>query len=214
MPLLRPKPQSSPQHWSKDFVEHLRTVHFALVTVSVGLILLMSSKSYDPKIAASEMSAVLEISNLSSMASRVLGFNTPTVQNTRRVLSKNDDRIDIDYVPWFEARSPAGVFTFHVMEPNQFICRGVVNGIGQYAHLDTSLYPNTINRFAFFWDKLLVEKDEFLVLTKIARHGTVTFDIINARSNTEQPITIDSCGSPKCHPLRVASILFPPKREL
>lgn len=27
-------------HWSKDFVEHLRTVHFALMTVSVGLVAL------------------------------------------------------------------------------------------------------------------------------------------------------------------------------
>jgi hypothetical protein len=32
-------------HWSKDFVEHLRTVHFALVAVSVGLILLLSRSS-------------------------------------------------------------------------------------------------------------------------------------------------------------------------
>lgn len=29
-------------HWSKDFVEHLRAVHFTLVAVSIGLILIMS----------------------------------------------------------------------------------------------------------------------------------------------------------------------------
>jgi hypothetical protein len=29
-------------HWSKDFVEHLRSVHFALIAVSIGLILILS----------------------------------------------------------------------------------------------------------------------------------------------------------------------------
>ena len=52
--------QAYPHHWSKDFVEHLRTVHFALVTVSVGLILLLSSKAYDPKAAASQMARVTQ----------------------------------------------------------------------------------------------------------------------------------------------------------
>jgi hypothetical protein len=32
-------------HWSKDFVEHLRTVHFALLAVSAGLLVLAISKS-------------------------------------------------------------------------------------------------------------------------------------------------------------------------
>src|ERR1700751_5325293 len=45
--------------WSKGFIEHIRTVHFALVTVSTGLILILSSKTYDPKSAASEMTAVM-----------------------------------------------------------------------------------------------------------------------------------------------------------
>jgi hypothetical protein len=51
-------PQSSPEHWSKDFVEHLRTVHFTLLTVSVGLIILLSSKSYDSKKAAEQVNEI------------------------------------------------------------------------------------------------------------------------------------------------------------
>jgi hypothetical protein len=31
--------QQVSSHWSKDFVEHLRTVHFSLITVSAALIL-------------------------------------------------------------------------------------------------------------------------------------------------------------------------------
>jgi hypothetical protein len=30
------------RHWSKDFVEHIRSVHFALVAVCVGLLVLTS----------------------------------------------------------------------------------------------------------------------------------------------------------------------------
>src|SRR5260370_14734741 len=43
-------------HWSKDFVEHLRTVHFALITVSVGLVLLIvSSRPYSPAAAITQL---------------------------------------------------------------------------------------------------------------------------------------------------------------
>jgi hypothetical protein len=46
-------------HWSKDFVEHLRTVHFSLIAVSTTLILLMaSSRPYDP------MAAIIQLGNL------------------------------------------------------------------------------------------------------------------------------------------------------
>ena len=33
------------RHWSKDFVEHLRSVHFALIVVSVGVIVLACTRS-------------------------------------------------------------------------------------------------------------------------------------------------------------------------
>jgi hypothetical protein len=48
---MRPTRQSVnqvPAHWSKDFVEHLRTVHFALIAVAAGLILLvLSAREYN-----------------------------------------------------------------------------------------------------------------------------------------------------------------------
>jgi hypothetical protein len=46
------------EHWSKDFVEHLRTVHFALLTISLGLILLLTSKPYDPRAAMKQLREV------------------------------------------------------------------------------------------------------------------------------------------------------------
>jgi hypothetical protein len=49
-------------HWSKDFVEHLRTVHFTLIAVSVGLILvLFSSRPYNPATALVEIEGIIEL---------------------------------------------------------------------------------------------------------------------------------------------------------
>jgi hypothetical protein len=33
MSILRPNPAPQPVHWSKDYLEHLRTVHLTLVAV-------------------------------------------------------------------------------------------------------------------------------------------------------------------------------------
>src|SRR5438876_1117330 len=56
--------QSGAPHWSKDFVEHLRTVHFALITVSVGLVLLiLSSRQYSPGAAIVQLGVLSEAAN-------------------------------------------------------------------------------------------------------------------------------------------------------
>jgi hypothetical protein len=57
---IRSASQSSPEHWSKDYAEHLRSVHFALLTVAVSLILLLTSKTYDPRAAAEQMDVVVK----------------------------------------------------------------------------------------------------------------------------------------------------------
>src|SRR6266568_7411193 len=54
----------SPEHWSKDFVEHLRTVHFALIALSIGLILLLSSTSYDARAVLTQIHEILQLRNL------------------------------------------------------------------------------------------------------------------------------------------------------
>ena len=55
-------PNQAPAHWSKDFVEHLRTVHFALIAISAGLILLvLSSKQYNAVTALVEAEEILDL---------------------------------------------------------------------------------------------------------------------------------------------------------
>jgi hypothetical protein len=49
-------------HWSKDFVEHLRTVHFTLIALCVGLIVLASFPSRtEIQIAHEQASEILEV---------------------------------------------------------------------------------------------------------------------------------------------------------
>ncbi len=49
-------------HWSKDFVEHLRTVHFALLVVSAGLILLLvSSREYNAVSALVQVEQIIDL---------------------------------------------------------------------------------------------------------------------------------------------------------
>ena len=54
-----------PAHWSKDFAEHLRTIHFTLVTVATGLILIaVSTKNYNSVVAAREMQQIIQLERL------------------------------------------------------------------------------------------------------------------------------------------------------
>jgi hypothetical protein len=65
---MRPTSVVSPAHWSKDFVEHLRTVHFTLIGVSAGLILIvLSAKPYDSTAALRELHQIMELKKLWSI---------------------------------------------------------------------------------------------------------------------------------------------------
>ncbi len=58
----------SPGHWSKDFVEHLRTVHLGLIAVSLGLIVItFSAKPYNAAIALREIHQIMELRKLWSI---------------------------------------------------------------------------------------------------------------------------------------------------
>jgi hypothetical protein len=63
----------APAHWSKDLVEHLRTVHFALTALCVGLICLalFSSKS-EIEIAHDQGSEILWITSKDNWQSDLL----------------------------------------------------------------------------------------------------------------------------------------------
>jgi hypothetical protein len=60
---MNTQPDRSPSaHWSKDYVEHLRTVHFTLVAVCIGLIVLSTSRS--PTVIQIAHKQILEIQEI------------------------------------------------------------------------------------------------------------------------------------------------------
>jgi hypothetical protein len=75
---MRQSVNQVPAHWSKDFVEHLRTVHFALIAVCLGLIVLSFFPSKTQiKTAAAQAEEILYAHNHwdSSLLSRAIDQN-------------------------------------------------------------------------------------------------------------------------------------------
>lgn len=57
-----PQSLQAPAQWSKDFVEHLRTIHFALLAISAGLIIIVfSSKQYNAVTALVQIDEVTDL---------------------------------------------------------------------------------------------------------------------------------------------------------
>jgi len=60
--LSNPKPTPSSAHWSKDFVEHLRTVHLALLATAMALIVVaLTTKPYSTAVAARELRQIQDL---------------------------------------------------------------------------------------------------------------------------------------------------------
>jgi len=134
---LRRTPRTSPEHWSKDYVEHLRTVHFALVTVSAALILILTSKQYDAKRARTELDAIV-----------VMKQEIDSLRTT-----PDSDEVS----PWFQAKSipTKGIFShqtfiFHRPLVNQFWCDFSSRSGGEYIPFNG--FPDTIRTFQPWWD--------------------------------------------------------------
>jgi hypothetical protein len=49
-------------HWSKDFVEHLRTVHLTLIATAAALVVVaLTTKPYSTEVAKNELHKILEL---------------------------------------------------------------------------------------------------------------------------------------------------------
>jgi hypothetical protein len=189
------QPQASPEHWSKDFVEHLRTVHFALVTVSVGLIIILSQKAYDAR------AAVLQMSEVKKIVKALRGENRQGIDYD---LSERNDPLSIGGssqetafllsgdTTWFSAESaesPKTKYTFHIEQPDSYVCN--IGGMKAaalmypstsnqsevwlrsaiYTHLTPEMLPSTIGEFATWWDTLIEGPFDLDSIRRIAEEG-------------------------------------------
>jgi hypothetical protein len=100
-------------HWSKDFVEHLRTVHFALITVSVGLVLLvLSARPFDPGAAVAQFGNLqkaatnFDLAQLLSKYSYVAGREF----DLEAKLPTNDVLLDLRFPEFWVLQSADGAY--------------------------------------------------------------------------------------------------------
>ena len=64
MPLQFLKQPVTPAHWSKDFVEHLRTIHLALIATAVALVVVaLTTKPYSTAAAGNEIRQIQDLRN-------------------------------------------------------------------------------------------------------------------------------------------------------
>jgi hypothetical protein len=83
----------SPSHWSKDFVEHLRTVHFTLISVAIGLILIVvSAKPYNAAMALREIHQIIELKKMWSI-------NWLFWKGTRKEIPVSEDNLGSEAAP-------------------------------------------------------------------------------------------------------------------
>ncbi len=143
-------------------MEHLRTVHFALVTVCVGIILLLSSAKYDAKRAASQMNDVVRIS--ASWPNEISEQYRETTWSSER---------SVGFRPWFQAEyGPSHqALTFHVEEPNLFVCEAHSSPTG-YSNM-ADITPSTLDDFVFAWDLLSMGPVPVDAILNVALVGTI-----------------------------------------
>jgi len=90
--------ESESKSWSKEYVEHLRTVHFALITTAAALLVLsLSTKSYNP---AKALAQIEEIESLKKIWSPSWIWNNWGKQHsTTEILKKTTTELLLDEHP-------------------------------------------------------------------------------------------------------------------
>jgi hypothetical protein len=185
-----------PAHWSKDFVEHLRTVHFALIAISVGLILLLiSSPTYNPITALVQIEEILDFKQQWSLdwIKRNVPFDiadssesgthfipTVTVPYPAKTLT-----IILDHEPGQKYFAPLKVrlpvvLNLHFPSENWVVLPSATSE----TDWAPNLFPRTLNDFADWWD--LFEKPQVIEMPESFGYDAPDFHLMDLGDN---PVT-------------------------
>jgi hypothetical protein len=179
--------QTTAFRWSKDYVEHLRTVHFTLVAICIGLLTLASSESQNQVSEAREQLQMIteslhswDVSSLTNAAAkRISEFNTAEHESLpAQMFGATAQNVDTLFVAR-HGDSPSTLFSV------EFRGNWMVDGpirqsgtLGGKEHPVTSLLiegpqlpiakPATLAGFQKLWDSLVPE-NRIIVPTKLAQ---------------------------------------------
>jgi hypothetical protein len=145
-----------PAHWSKDFVEHLRTVHFTLIAISAGLILLvLSTRNYNATAALVEVEKIMAFQKEWSLQwiyqhIRPESFDIETHRGFESIDAPGPDkplavRLDSEssqFHPMLKSRLPA-ILVFHFPVKNW-----LVSGFDW----SPDSFPRTLTEFRGWWN--------------------------------------------------------------
>jgi hypothetical protein len=151
-----------PQHWSKDYVEHIRSVHFALAGLSLALIIVvLTSKPYDPVAALREVDQILKLKkDWSPVWLRKNGAAVQTeIDNTSGEVPKTDlgrfldegegtaanEKQFFDFVDIFSPKKSLNTCTFLLPRENWY---------GTTSDWSPTTFPETLADFKNWWDEL------------------------------------------------------------
>ena len=142
---LLPTELPPPTHWLTDAVEHLRAVHFALVTVSVVLLIVISgTKDLPVEKARTEAT---EIVDLPQKWDRVTQEAAEEAIRNARVLDQHAVAISIPAPISPQIRD--GLLGYMNVRPREF-----AKLIANYSQLHMDKVPDSIADFQIWWDFL------------------------------------------------------------
>jgi len=146
MSLLTVK-KSDAAHWSVDFVEHLRTVHFGMVTVAIALIILVSG-SRDTRIskALTQATQIVEFQSrwnevqktVYASAAQLLSISVADSTYFIKIAAKTDA------LPGHQARLRMGLTSDFIATYKPW----------KFSGADMKESPRNLTEFRTWWDKL------------------------------------------------------------
>jgi hypothetical protein len=100
MSIRRTNPAPQPVHWSKDYVEHLRTVHFALIATAVALVIIaLATKPYSTSVAARELRQIQDLRSYWSLDFIIQKLPSATVPDLEESEARGEDFLRLAPAP-------------------------------------------------------------------------------------------------------------------
>jgi hypothetical protein len=156
-----------PAHWSKDFVEHLRTVHFTLIALCLGLIVLAFFPSkFDIKIAHEQALEILRVTNawdprfIEAEAAEVVQANVTRAIKAGAFVSVTDQPSANEYAPdsthaWIRPIFKPPMWVVKIQIPDE-LSPGPPPFSEESPRLAVNA-PRSIASFRRFWDSALAQ---------------------------------------------------------
>jgi hypothetical protein len=159
--LASENPVSTPSQWSKDFVEHLRTVHFTLIGISTALIVLVfSARLYNPEIALRQIHQILELKRIWSPEWAFDRSDIIRSVRTKEGVREGEQRPEGDFYQDVTLRS-RNVFRASIEWPEHQSGHRANSEVTfnlpsrNFWETDARLpevVPNTLDEFAYWWN--------------------------------------------------------------